>query len=73
MRRQLVSVLKNNQKDLFSEIVLRCFWSLETPLPSVSPTCSGSDPRTTNLDARPEASVIDLAEWAHERGKAARP
>ena len=73
MRRQLVSVLKNNQKDLFSEIVLRGFWSLETPLPSVPPSCSGSNPRMTNLDARREASVINLAEWAHERGKAARP
>ncbi len=73
MRRRLVSVLKNDQKDLFSEIVLRGFWSLDAPLPGISPTCSGSDPRTTNLDARPEAKVIDLAEWAHERGKAARP
>lgn len=73
MRRQLVSALKNDQKDLFSEIVLRCFWSLETPLLSVPPTCSGSDPQTTNHDARPEASLIDLAEWSHKRGKAARP
>ncbi len=70
MRRQLVAVLKNNQKDLFSEIALRCFWSLETPVFHAPSTCPRFSPAETN-DAG--ARVIDMTKWALQHRGIARP
>jgi hypothetical protein len=68
MRRELVRVLNNNQKDVFSEIALRGFWSHGPSLAGVSQTCS----EPPMPDAPRDVRVIDLAEWARERANLAR-
>jgi hypothetical protein len=72
MRRLLVNMLNKDQKDVFSEVALRCFWSLGMPLPAVQPTRFEPALPTSIAGAPPAARVIDLARWAHDRQKVVR-
>ena len=56
MRQRFVQVLRSEDQDSLEEAVLQRFWSRAKPLPARV--------RESN---RPEARVVDLAQWSASR------
>lgn len=56
MRQRLVQVLRSEDQDSLEEAVLQRFWTRAKPLPA----------RVIESN-RPEARVVDLAQWAASR------
>ncbi len=54
MRQQLMQVLRSEDQDSASAYVLERFWARARPLPA-------------RIEKRPDARVIDLAQWAQSR------
>jgi len=54
MRQRLMQVLGSEEEDAFSTHLLTRFWSRAKPLP-------------VRAERRPDARVIDLAQWASQQ------
>jgi hypothetical protein len=54
MRQRFVQVLRSENQDSWESEVLRRFWTRAKPLPA-------------RAENRPEARVVDLAQWAASR------
>ena len=54
MRQRLLQVLGSEDQDDVTTYVLERFWSRAKPLPA-------------RVERRPDARVIDLAQWAHQQ------
>jgi hypothetical protein len=54
MRQRFVQVLKSEEQDSLEAEVLKRFWARAKPLPA-------------RVENRPEARVVDLAQWAASR------
>lgn len=55
MRQRLMQMLKNDDGDDATDVIVQRFWSRATPL-------------ATRDTAKTDAQVVDLAQWARSRG-----